>query len=166
MKYLAALFFLLMVSCSSESEKPLVLKDGLLYAEGSNKPYTGVEKAFVNNMLMEYEVVDGEKHGYFKIMDSAGNLMTSGNISHNKYEGKWEYYYPDGSIESEGYFHDHMASDEWKWYYPNGNLKETGSFFEGEREGEWKFFQEDGQLKSVVSFQEGKIVDESGIKEN
>ncbi len=52
-----------------------------------------------------------------------GKVLISGRMKNNKNEGLWQYYYPDGQLESQGYFKDDNTSDKWFWYYPDGKLK-------------------------------------------
>jgi len=161
MKYLFLLLSLVLISCSEDDKILVTGDDGLLYVEGTKVPFTGVETGIVDKKYLEYEVVNGEKHGYFKVFDENKKLQTYGHISHNKYEGKWEYFYPDGKVESVGFFKNDRPSGEWKWFYPNGKLKEIGNYFEGEREGEWKYYFENGQLQLIRNFKEGQIISEN-----
>ena len=69
-----------------------------------------------------------------------------GNIDSNKNVGRWQYFYADGEIESEGFFVDDMPEGRWTWFYPDGKLKEEGSYNNGRRVGWWKQFDENGNV--------------------
>ncbi len=166
MKYLFLFLSLLIFACEEQDKILVAGKDGLLYEQGSTVPFTGIEKGYVHSKFLEYEVVNGEKHGYFKVSDSLGHIETYGYISHNKYEGQWKYFYPNGKIESSGYFRNDQPSGEWKWFYPNGIVKQVGKYFEGREEGEWRYFSQSGELMMVKIFKEGQIVEEKKIPDN
>ncbi len=127
-------------------ESDLVIKDNLIYKKGSNTPFTGREKARIEDKIIEYDIVDGIKHGEFFLYYEDATIQMKGNIDSNKNVGKWQYFYPDGEIESEGFFVDDMPEGRWTWFYPNGKLKEEGSYHNGRRVGWWKQFDENGNV--------------------
>jgi len=133
-------------SCGDDtSGGALVQKNNLLYREGSNVPFTGKEKAKLNNKVIEYDVVNGIKHGEFKLYFENGYLEMKGQLDSNKNTGKWQYFYPSGGIESEGYFVDDKPEGRWVWYFEGGKVKEEGSFNKGKRVGWWKQYDEKGR---------------------
>jgi len=144
----AMLVFILFSACKDEEiPKPsLVIKDNLLYKSGSDVPFTGTEKAFVENKIVEYEVKDGYKHGDFRIYSEDGNLEIQGQIDSNRNVGKWQYYFPNGEIESEGYFKFDQPDGIWIWKYPDGNKKEEGEYENGIRIGMWYQYDHSGKI--------------------
>jgi antitoxin component YwqK of YwqJK toxin-antitoxin module len=139
---------LLTTSCGNEQipKSSLIVKDNLLYKKGSNIPFTGKEKALVNNKIVEYEVLDGLKHGEFKIYFEDGNLEMQGQIDSNRNVGKWQYFYPDGKIESEGNFNLNKPDGNWIWNYPDGKRKEVGEYSNGIRIGKWLQYDNNGNV--------------------
>ncbi len=134
-------------SCGDDIPKSdLVVKDNLIYKKGSDTPFTGREKARVEDKIIEYDIINGIKHGDFMLYYENGTLQIKGKIDSNKNVDKWQYFYPDGSLESEGYFLDDQPEGRWVWYFPNGQLKEEGSYHKGKRVGWWKQFDESGNL--------------------
>lgn len=141
------LFMLLVVftACSHKKEdNSIYIKNGLIYKEGENIPFTGFISDTVDNKILQYEVKDGYKNGEFKIISISKKLLMHGEIKMNKNEGVWNYFYESGELESKGSFKNDLPVDEWKWYYPNGTLKERGSFSFGKKDGEWLRFGESG----------------------
>ena len=51
-----------------------------------------------------------------------------GEMNKNKNSGYWQYYYSNGTLESEGILAMIYAEGNWKWYYPDGTLKEEGAY--------------------------------------
>lgn len=140
----ATLFF----SCSKEEvpKSSLVVRDNLLYKEGSDVPFTGRERALVENKIIDYEVKDGLKHGEFRIYSEEGMLEIKGQIDSNRNVGRWQYYYPNGEIESEGYFSFDKPDGKWIWKYPDGRIKEEGQYENGVRIGMWFEYDHSGEI--------------------
>jgi len=127
-------------------------RDTLIYKKGSDKPFTGREKARVDNKIIEYDVVDGLKHGDFRLYYESGNIEIKGQVDKNRNVGKWQYFYESGQIESEGNFVNNLPDGEWKWYYRSGEPREQGIFKEGKRVGWWKLFDSTGNILEEREF--------------
>lgn len=165
-KYLLKILILgslVLISCGKDDtpKSTLVLKDNLLYKENSTTPFTGRERALVEDKIVEYEVKDGLKHGEFKIFTEDGVLEVSGKIDSNKNVGKWSYYFPDGIIESEGYFVNDKPDGLWIWNYPDGKKREEGNFLAGVRVGVWHQFDKNGEIVFEKNYD---IIDSSDIE--
>ena len=133
-------------------ESSLAIRDTLIYKNGSDMPFTGREKARVQNKIIEYDIVDGIKHGDFRLYYESGNIEIKGQIDKNKNIGKWQYFYESGQIESEGNFVDDFPEGEWKWSYRLGALREQGNFKGGKRIGFWKQFDVSGNVIEEKEF--------------
>lgn len=145
---LSSIFILLFYSCSKEEipKSTLIIKDNLLYKQGSNIPFTGRERAMVENEIVEYDVKDGYKHGEFRIFSKDGKLQMQGQLDSNRNVGKWQYFYPNGQIESEGYFISDLPQGKWVWNYSDGKKREEGNYRNGERIGIWFQFDNNGEV--------------------
>lgn len=160
-KYFFLLFLLISIgfySCQDKEEKApkssLVLKNDLLYKLGSDKPFTGRERALVRDKIIEYDVKDGLKHGEFKLYFENGNIEMQGRIDSNRNVGKWQYFYQDGNIESEGNFNFDKPDGRWVWYYPDGTRREEGNYNNGVQVGVWYQFDSTG---TVINDRDYKI---------
>ena len=144
----------LLLSCSEEEvpKSSLIVRDNLLYKEGRDIPYTGREKAMVEDKIIEYDVKDGLKHGEFKIYSEDGMLQMKGQIDSNRNVGKWQYFYPNGAIESEGNFNYDKPDGKWTWKYPDGRIKEEGNYENGERVGMWFEYDHGGEIMSEHNY--------------
>jgi antitoxin component YwqK of YwqJK toxin-antitoxin module len=144
---ISVLFF----SCQgNDTASEILIKDGLIYKAGESEPFTGRVSDVVKNKKIEYDVVDGIKHGEFKVFHENGMPEIMGIIKKNKNDGLWKYFYPSGKIESEGLFKNDLPDGKWKWYYQNGSIREEGNFSDGSRIGEWIIFEPDGKVKTVI----------------
>lgn len=158
--YIAILLVTLVFnSCQDKEEKApkssLVLKNNLLYKIGSDKPFTGRERALVKNKIIEYDVKDGLKHGDFKMYFENGNIELQGQIDSNRNVGKWQYFYQNGQIESEGNFNFDHPDGKWIWYYSDGKRKEEGVYYNGVRVGMWFQYDSSGAVTHEHDYELG-----------
>lgn len=139
---------ILSLSCGKEEipKSTLIIKDNLLYKQGSNVPFTGRERALVENKIIEYDVKDGYKHGEFRIFSEDGALEMEGQTDSNRNVGKWKYFYSNGEIESEGNFVNDLPEGFWIWNYPDGKKKEEGHYKQGKRVGLWYLYDSSGNI--------------------
>lgn len=145
--FTASLTQFLVISCDDNLEltdNDLEIRDNLIYERGKSIPFSGLERAEVNDKIIEYEIVDGVKHGRFKLYYENGKEEIIGMIENNANAGKWEYFYESGKLESGGYFVDDMPEGRWLWYYESGEIKEEGNFHKGKRIGWWYQYDPDG----------------------
>jgi len=163
--YLILFFsFSMFFACQEENKVPpskLELRDTLIYEKGSDKPFTGREYAQIENKIIEYDVVNGIKHGEFKLYYESGKMEIKGQLVNNLNEGKWQYFYESGQIESEGDFADNLPEGIWKWYYRSGKIREEGLFRKGIRFGIWKEFDETGK---IINKRDYSLSDSSGTE--
>ncbi len=147
-------------SCSDTSKSSTLIysKDGVIYSQATDEPYTGRIIDTTSNRILKYDIKDGLKNGEFLICFLDGKTAMCGKIKDNKNEGKWSYYYPNGKLESQGRFKNDLVIDKWTWFYSNGQKKEEGNFVKGKREGAWKMYKKDGTLKATIFFREGNAV--------
>ncbi|MFI5236926.1 MAG: toxin-antitoxin system YwqK family antitoxin [Ignavibacteriales bacterium] len=141
----------------------IVLNDGLIYMQGENSPYNGRVLDTLENKIIQYDVVNGLKHGEFIISTLNGKFNVCGFLEKNKNVGNWKYYYENGTLESTGSFKDDKANGKWTWYYQNGSVKSEGVFILGLREGKWINFDEQGFPISIIHYLRGETIDEIQI---
>ncbi len=77
----------------------------------------------------------------------------SQDINPNGYN---KFYYPDGSLSSEGMLRDGKPDGFWKTYYPDGVLKSSGTRTEYQLDSTWLFFDERGDTTQIVNYRYGK----------
>lgn len=158
--FIITLSSIVLSSCSDSSNSSVLIysKDGIIYNQATDKPYTGRIIDTTSSRILKYDVKDGLKNGEFAIYFLDGKTAMYGKIKDNKNEGKWSYYYPNGKLESQGCFRNDVVIDKWIWYYSNGQKKEEGNFVSGKREGAWKMYKKDGTLKATIFFKGGNAV--------
>ncbi len=78
----------------------------------------------------------GRRTGEWKLYDVYLEYFYAiGNYSEGKLDGKWTYYYPDGTLEMVGYFNRDKPDREWVWYYQTGIKKREEAYLMGKLEG-------------------------------
>jgi antitoxin component YwqK of YwqJK toxin-antitoxin module len=152
----------MLYSCQDvpQENSEIVIKDGLIFKQGELKPFTGHVKDTVQEKIIEYDALNGMKHGEFKTYFKNGKIEMVGQIKENLNQGKWKYFYQSGQIESVGNFSDDLPDGEWKWFYENGSIKEQGVFVKGSRERIWKAFSIDGTKTEEKIYKQNQIVNE------
>jgi antitoxin component YwqK of YwqJK toxin-antitoxin module len=154
---------LMLNSCFKEGihHSDLIVKNNLLYKGDSKIPFTGHEKARVNENIIEYDVKDGYKHGEFKLYDLDENLVMQGQLDSNRNVGKWQYFYSDGKIESEGNFYYDHPDGKWTWYYSDGKIREEGYFDRGTRTGIWYQYTTEGKVFTQKNYNADSLANTS-----
>jgi antitoxin component YwqK of YwqJK toxin-antitoxin module len=162
---IACLIQVLAISCGDNiklTDNDLEIRDNLIYERGKEIPFTGIEQARVDDKIIEYEIVEGVKHGSFKLYFENGNEEIIGMIDNNANTGEWKYFFESGNLESEGFFVDDMPEGRWVWYYESGKIKEEGSFIKGNRVEWWYQYDSDGNESYSKNFDEIDSLDASG----
>jgi antitoxin component YwqK of YwqJK toxin-antitoxin module len=155
------LFLLLFPSCSNNynpDSKLIMVKDGLICSIKNGKPFTGRVSDVLSGQLLEYDVVRGIKNGEFHISSRDGNNIILGEIKDNKNVGLWQYFYPNGHLESRGYFNNDKVEDKWVWYFPDGKLKAEGEYHNGVKDGKWTLYDKSGRILSETVYRNDKKV--------
>jgi antitoxin component YwqK of YwqJK toxin-antitoxin module len=91
------------------------------------------------------------------IYDNNGNLSGKGIIKDDgAREGKFSYFYSDGSVKSEGEYRNNLQQGKWLFYFKKGVFEQTGFFSNGYFNGEWKWFYPDSSLLRCENFTNGR----------
>lgn len=134
--------------------------DGLIFKQGESEPFTGRILDTLENKIIEYDVVQGLRHGEFCVSNLQGVFTVSGMLKNNKNVGTWSYFFESGKLESKGNFMNDLPHGKWQWFYRDGTLRSEGYYINGIEEGVWKSFSEQGILNSIRRFTCGEIMNE------
>ena len=125
-KYLPILIFILVSSCSNQSNDDIgqiLIREGVIYSEKTNEPINGTytyKTIQGDNYSTSFK--NGIRHGVQKLYDSDGYLIIREN-------------YKDGVLHG---LHESFNS--------NGVLIFSGNYENGKEIGVWKFFDDSGEL--------------------
>lgn len=64
------------------------------------------------------------------------------------------FFYPNGTMSSEGNMRDGLPDGYWKTYFENGQLKSEGNRSEFKLDGPWIFYNEKGLKQSLLTYTE------------
>ena len=157
--------------------KKILYPDGNLQYEGAfvNNTAVGIHKEYSEDgkiitgkdydsegkLLGEgYYDKNGKRTGKWKLYDNYYNYYyCEGEYEKGLKNGFWKFFYPDGSIEQEGYYNDDIPDKEWIWYHKNGNKKVEEVYMSGKLEG---LFAEYDTISNIIL--EGEYFDDVRIK--
>lgn len=71
-------------------------------------------------------------------------------------DGPHKFYYPDGSVSSEGVMINGKPEGYWRNYHPNGTLSSEGFRKDHLLDSTWHFYDEDGVLERSIQYQKDK----------
>ncbi len=108
------------------------------------KEYTGEGELLGEGLFDE----KGQRTGLWKLYDQYFNYyFGEGNYVNGLKDGKWIFYYPNGSTELEGYYMSGKPDREWLWQYPGGTKKRDEVYLDGKREGPYTEYD---SLENVI----------------
>ncbi len=87
-------------------------------------------------------------------------VYSIGNFSDNADKvanGKWQYFFPNGNIKSEGSFVNGEKNGPWTYYYYNGKVKKTENYINGKDDGKQEEYYESGKLALEYYMTNGEI---------
>jgi len=141
------------------NEDRLILNNGLVFIEGDTVPFTGrIQDTLNNNLIVEFNVVNGVKNGQYLLFNSQGKLVVSGCLEQDKNIGTWEYYYDDGQLRCTGNFNNDKKSGNWIWYQRNGLKECEGTFLKGTLQGQFLKYDDKGDLRLVINYESGEVI--------
>ena len=136
-------------------------KDGLLYKNDSNYPYTGVVEYFKKNTIVQIRTFyEGLKYGEL-------NLLEENPAWHTFFENGWQRIQEDIE-DSYAFYNDedsrfltirNKIEGLYESYYKDGQLECREHYLNGKPHGLFKYFDEEGNLTKTVTWKNGKEID-------
>lgn len=77
---------------------------------------------------------------------------SEGSIVDGRREGRWTYYHPDGSVQSECTFVGGVEEGPYKVFREGGIPYYIGQYSHGERTGTWEVYNNDGTLAATKEY--------------
>lgn len=164
---LAAAFAYLAVSNSNQKRKVVEEEQAFMDSLHVFPPIDFVDSLYGRVELKRYEDESPQVVVYY-VLDSLGNPTTEiahethfyenhqkyidGNRNGATREGLWYAYYPDGTVQTKGFYVNGKEQGRYTVYYPNGNVRYTGIYEDGKEVGEWRFYNEDGTLAKKENY--------------
>lgn len=92
-------------------------------------------------------LVNNLKQGPFIEKDGLGATISKGKYLNGEPHGKWQYFYPNGTLKLELNFVNGVLDGQYKTYYENGNLNNVYNYVLGNSEGKSISYAEDGKTE-------------------
>ncbi len=103
--------------------------------------------------VFHYELSDSTLNGSYEAFYPNGSLQTFGWYKNDFPDSIWTYYYENGRKKAEGRFKIGIPNGKWNYYFENGNIKSSGTLKDKIKEGEWVFYFENGGEKSAGNYE-------------
>ncbi|MCP9234990.1 toxin-antitoxin system YwqK family antitoxin [Lewinella sp. JB7] len=106
----------------------------------------------------EYEVdpATGQRQGYGRRYDPAGNLVAEENYVNDQLDGTRTAYYPDGKPEIVENYRNGRFEGEYLTYDSLGHLRMRGTYVDGAMGKVWTRYYPDGGVREVVTFADNR----------
>lgn len=94
---------------------------------------------------------DGRVHTCYEVMTVSNGVLT---VQH----GRFEEWYPDGTLKQRGRYVDGKPDGRWTWWHANGQRAMEGSFRHGAHHGWWCYWDTNGMLTREIFVLEGTSI--------
>ena len=103
------------------------------------------------------------------VFDSSNRPKERGFVNDLGKQGRWIYFFDNGSIFKEVQFKDNLEHGTFKRYFENGQIAVLSNFTNGVREGKGIEYYENGRPKEEWEYRNGKFFaisfwDENGVQ--
>ena len=113
-------------------------------------------------VITEGDFLDGEKEGEWTV--AINDFSAKGKYTAGLRDGKWKYYYDDGTLMFDGNYIQGSPDGKHMYYYPSGQLKEEQYYISGIPVKNWKKYDEMGNLIVTITYENGKEYRINGVK--
>ena len=125
----------------------LVEKNGIMYASGEKKPFTG--RVFDNyrnkGRKLAGEFRNGKKHGNWTHWKENGKTDREESYFQGDKNGNWVYYTDDGIKERIEKYEKGKETGHKIFYYDNGKKEKEEFHIKGLRDGKWTAWYNNGK---------------------
>ncbi len=119
------------------------------------KKYYGSDSSQLKE-IFHYKLSDSTLHGSYEAFYPNGSLQTFGWYKNDRADSVWTYFYENGRKKAVGRFEDGIPDGKWEYYFENGNIKSSGILKNKDKEGDWTFYFENGGEKSAGKFNDNQ----------
>jgi len=94
-----------------------------------------------------------------------GQKKYEGSYNGEVKEGRWTFWFEDGSVWSDGFFSNGLRSGKAKVFHENGKPFYQGQYTGGKKDGEWVFYDDQGKEVNRVTFSKGELIKQSPLNQ-
>jgi len=100
----------------------------------------------------------GNKHGFWRKVDSAGKVIYEGRFKDGIPFGEFRYYYNDGKLKTVSIVSGNGKRAVTVSYFRNGMKMAAGNYLDEKKDSTWQFFSEsNGTIVSQEIYKSGRI---------
>jgi len=149
----------------SETPKKKLFVPRRLSGENSRWVQWNKEQPIVDGKPINQYDMEGNKQGYWEIIDKDGKLL-KGSYKDNKKDGIWKFYNVNGGLNYKGPYKDGLKDGIWEYYFWNGNLSFKGLYKNDLRDGIWEYYTISGNLLKKELYDNDRLVKQLPLKES
>jgi uncharacterized protein len=116
----------------------------------------------LGNIIEQGEFLEGEKEGDWLI--KVNDFSAKGKYVTGLYDGKWKYFYDDGTVMFEGEYIQGNPDGKHKYYFPDGSLKEEQYYSSGIPDKLWKKYDQEGNIIVAITYMDGEEYRINGVR--
>jgi antitoxin component YwqK of YwqJK toxin-antitoxin module len=137
----------------------LDLRDGVLFARGDSKPFTGVlvERYPGEKPKLAIEVKDGKAHGLSRGWYDSGQLEVEERFVAGQSHGPRTRWYLNGQKRSEAQIEQGELAGIYTEWHENGQMAVQMKMVKGKPDGMVEAWHPSGKLKSRTNFANGEM---------
>jgi len=117
-------------------------------------------------VVINEDTLINSKDSFYQKLFLSGKVEYEGKILNDKKEGRWTTYYEDGSLCKENYYSKGLQNGKFIWYFKNGSKQQEVDLINGKKHGEDKYWNIDGTLNSITKFENGEQIEIRVYKPN
>ena len=95
--------------------------------------------------------------GVYTLIYPGGKVMTRASYINGDFEGPYQTFYFDGSVEDSYNYKKGMLDSIYTSYYYGGKKSEEGMYSHGNRTGTWKYYNEDGIIDMTSQYRDDEL---------
>lgn len=137
-----------------------MVKNDIVYLKGEETPFTG--KLRGKGKTEEY--LNGIKNGYFKgkIVADGENILYEGQFVEGIKHGTWTLRYPEGKTKAVIKYNYNRPNGKWTYFFEDGTSEGYEEFKNGVLHGKVVTYTSEGKLKNRMSYENG-LLSGSGV---
>lgn len=154
---MASCFF--MAGCKRElSLQELQKRDGVFYARGEKKPFSGIAReAFANGQIKYFsEFRNGRLQGKSVAWRENGQKEMEADFVQGELSGNRTLWHANGRKKEEGQYKSGLPHGEKNLWYENGGTRFRGRFREGKYHGRLSGWDKQGRMRYRIACRQGK----------
>lgn len=109
---------------------------------------------------------DNEPLGIHNSYYKSGGIMSISDYDKENGNTYYKYLYPNGQMQTQGWYKGGVKHGEWRYYYIDGTLEATRFYHKDQLHGTQENFRVDGNIESYTTYKYGEAIEEAYYNTN